>query len=93
MEVVGEVYIHEIEVLHDSCKECSKILPRTCWSMHVSDHVTNTVTWNIYFYNFWLFNVLLILLSFITTTFNFISMSYIFSTQPLTYGEEFQYNL
>jgi hypothetical protein len=40
MEVVGEVYIHEIEVLHDSCRECSKILPRACGSMHVSDHVT-----------------------------------------------------
>jgi hypothetical protein len=42
MEVVGEVYIHEIEVLHDSCRECSKILPRACGSMHVSDHVTAT---------------------------------------------------
>jgi hypothetical protein len=41
MEVVGEVYIHEMEVLHDSCRESSKILPRVCWSMHVSDHVTN----------------------------------------------------
>ena len=40
MEVVGEVYIHEMEVLHDSCRECSKILPRACGSKHVSDHVT-----------------------------------------------------
>jgi phage FluMu protein Com len=40
MEVVGEVYIHEMEVLHDSCRECSKILPRAYGSMHVSDHVT-----------------------------------------------------
>jgi len=40
MEVVGEVYIHEMEVLHDSCRECSKILPRPCGSKHVSDHVT-----------------------------------------------------
>jgi len=42
MEVVGEVYIHEMEVLHDSCRECSKILPRACGSMHVSDHVTSS---------------------------------------------------
>jgi hypothetical protein len=43
MEVVCEVYIHEMEVLHDSCRECSKVLPRVCWSMHVSDHVTDSV--------------------------------------------------
>jgi hypothetical protein len=28
-------------VLHNSCRECSRILPRTCGSMHVFDHVTH----------------------------------------------------
>jgi hypothetical protein len=41
MEVIGEVYIHEMEVLHDSCRML-EVYAKTgaCESMHVSNHVT-----------------------------------------------------